>query len=570
MRSSSRLLLCAVLAAFAACKANPNSIKDQGGILKDKGASAKEKLKAVENLRKIGKIETVPALVAGLKTSPPKVKAEIAVALAELKDTSAMMPLAEAIELEAKPDADTANQKIAQALGDLGGKGAVPALLKLYAVTTNPYVKYDVLTALGRLGGDQAVPLLVGLAVDKAADAPLNKKAMTALSMIAPPEALPVFIKGLVFERGTVTVYPDASFGLFRLREKAWDAVLAILTKKDKATYDWAKEEKVPAGALVLKAADIEGALRDPRAVPVLIKLLKYTDENEALNATVPVKAQQSLGLMRAKAAIPALSEVLKTDGRDAAVLALTRIGDRATLPKLIACASNGDWNSREPCIQGVAAMGGKAEVKLFDGYLKDEPKKFMAECKAGAYGEGIECEKERDRVVEMRTTNLKGYKAALEVVAKCEDTKCIAAALSEKDPVAREKAAYTLLQKNDLETLPALLGAVKLPVKNGADMYARQAAVIAIDWMVGTNADARTKCKGDLNGLQAVVDQDSKIGANAESADTVKRLIDVIEHGREPQAAAPAADDAAAPPSDDSDDKPKKPVKKKGGKKGK
>ena len=75
MRSTSGLLLCGLLATLAGCKANPNSIKDQGAILKDKGASAKEKIKAVENLKKIGTNETVPALVAGLKSSSPKVKA---------------------------------------------------------------------------------------------------------------------------------------------------------------------------------------------------------------------------------------------------------------------------------------------------------------------------------------------------------------------------------------------------------------------------------------------------------------------------------------------------------------
>ncbi|MGC4113946.1 MAG: HEAT repeat domain-containing protein [Myxococcales bacterium] len=102
MRSTSRLVLLAALSvALASCKADPNSIKDQAKILKDKDAETKQKLRAVENLKKIGKSECVPVLVAGLKKNPPKVKAEIAAALVEFKEPTTIPAIAEALEARA-------------------------------------------------------------------------------------------------------------------------------------------------------------------------------------------------------------------------------------------------------------------------------------------------------------------------------------------------------------------------------------------------------------------------------------------------------------------------------------
>jgi len=154
--------------------------------------------------------------------------------------------------------------------------------------------------------------------------------------------------------------------------------------------------------------------------------------------------------------------------------------------------------------------------------------------------------------------------------VAACADTGCLSDALGSDDPVVREKACYAAVQKGDLEAVPALLGAIKRPAKEPGDMVARTAAVLATDWLIGTNAEARAKGRGEVKALKAQVEQDAKVGATAESAEELKRLIDVIEHGREPgpAAAAPAGDDpgeekkAPARPA-------ARPAKKKGGKRG-
>lgn len=562
MRSTSRLVFAVALAAaFASCKADPKSIKDQAKILKSKDAETKQKLRAVENLKKIGKSECVPVLVAGLKSNPPKVKAEIAAALVEFKEPTTIPAIADALELapsaKNQVDVDAANQKMAQALGEMGGKSAVPALLKLLDATQSNYVKFDVLNALGKIGGNEAVPRLTALALDEKAEAPFNKKAFTALSLIAPKEAMPLFLKGLFYQRGQLSMYADSAFGLFRLRPASSDAVLALMTGKDAETLAYAKEKKFQPAIVASITAQLAGHLRDPRMVGPLLRQLKYKDADPDMALVAQTAAVDALGRMRAKAAVGPLTELLKGEDRVKVADALGRIGDKSVLPKMVACAGAGNWISREPCIQGIVALGGKSEVRHFEAFIQAEPKKFLAECKAGDYGE-VDCDKERVRVTEERSKNLTSYRKALETVSACADTKCFADALASDDPVVREKAAYAVAEKGDLDALDALLASINRVPKAEADLVPRIAAVLAVDWMVGNKPDARAKIKPGVPLLQATIERDSKIAQNAESTEEIQRLIDVIQNGRELAAAPPGVEEAAV--ADDTEEKPPEP----------
>lgn len=550
MRSSSRLAVCgAILFALTSCKGDPNSIKDQAKILKNKKAELKQRLRAVENLEKIGKPEVVPALVAALPSAPPKLKGEIAEALAKFNEPTSIQPLAEALELapaKKQSEADAANQKMVQALATMGGKSAVPGLLKLLEASPSNYVKFDVLTALGKIGGTEAVPVLSKMALDDGIEAPFNKKAFTALSLIAPKEAIPVFMKGLFHNRGALSMYPDACFGLFKLRQEALDPVLALMNGKDQETLDYAKKKEIAAGTIATITAQVAGHLRDPRMAKILIKQLKYKDADELMTVMAQTAAVESLGRMRAKAAVPALVEMLKGEDRVKVVLALSRIGDRSVLPKLVECSTEGSWIGREACIQGVVALGGRAEAKAFDAMIKDEPKNFLAECKNGDYGE-VDCNKEKDQVNADRNKSLTSYKAALETVGKCAgatDSQCLIAALAHPDPVVREKAAYEAAFRRDQGALPALVGAILRPAKAEADLVPRVAAILAVDWLVGNDEVARSKIASEVPKLQELQAADSRISANAESAEEVQRLIDVIQRGR-----------SVAPPPDEPPD---------------
>ena len=561
MRSRSRLPLCVVLAALSlcACKADPSSVKDQAEILKSKDAETRQKLRAVENLKKIGKPECVPALVAGLKSSPPKVRAEIASALVGFKEPTTIPAIAASLELapatKKQAEVDGANQRIVQALGEMGGKSAVPALLGLFAGTQSNYVKFDVLNALGRIGGSEAVPMLTALALDETAEAPFNRKAFTALSLIAPQQAMPVFLKGLFHQRGALSMYADASFGLFRLRPASHDAVLDLMSGKDAQTLEFARSKQVPPAVVASISAQLAGHLRDPRMVAPLLKQLKYKDADPDLSLLAQSAAVEALGRMRARAAVPPLCELLSGEDRVKVVDALGRIGDRSVLPRLVTCAGQGNWISREPCIQGIVALGGKAEARHFDSFLKDEPQRFLAECKAGDYGE-VDCDKERVRVIEERGRSLKSYRAALETVSACQDAKCLAEALGSDDPVVREKAAYAAAEGGDLAALSALFGSINRPVKADADLVPRVAAVLAVDWMVAGKPEERAKLASELPALRATIERDSKIANNAESAEEIQRLIEVLENGRTVSPLS-APDERAAISSD----APKKPT---------
>ncbi|MGC4113947.1 MAG: HEAT repeat domain-containing protein [Myxococcales bacterium] len=445
---------------------------------------------------------------------------------------------------------------MAQALGEMGGKSAVPALLKLLDATPSNYVKFDVLNALGKIGGTEAVPRLTALALDEKAEAPFNKKAFTALSLIAPKDALPLFLKGLFYQRGALSMYADAAFGLFRLRPTSNDAVLGLLTGKDTETIKYAKEKKYQPAIIASISAQVAGHLRDPRMVGPLVRQLKYKDSDPDMALVAQTAAVEALGRMRARAAVGPLTELLKGEDRVKVADALGRIGDKSVLPKMVACAGQGNWISREPCIQGIVALGGKNEVRYFEGFIKEEPKKFMAECKAGDYGE-VDCDKERVRVTEERTKNLTSYRKALETVSACTDTQCFAGALASDDTVVREKAAYAVAEKGDLEALDALLASINRPVKAEADLVPRLAAVLAVDWMVGNKPDARAKIKGSIPLLQATIERDSKIAQNAESTEEIQRLVDVIQNGRDATAAPAGSEDTAAVDEPKGEDKP-------------
>lgn len=563
------LLALSLCLALACGKSDPNSVEDQVKVLTRKDASTKEKQKALEQLRKLGKKEAVPGLCNALQTASPKIKAEIASLLAELKDPAAAKPLADSLALvAASGEWDGSNEKIVRALSDLGDKSVVPTLLKLLEVTQSNFVKFEVLNALPRLGGEEAIPVLLKLAMDPEVEPPINKKAMAALAALKAPQALPLFLKGLYFQRGSMSLYPDAAYGLFRLRPASSDAVLALLNGKDKDTAAFAKEKEVPPAVFATVASQVAGHLQDKRMVPALVRQLHFKDADPDMALMAQTAAVESLGRMRARAAIPALVELLKGEDRVKVALALSRIGDKSVLAKLAACSTNGIWVSREGCIQGVVALGGKAEAKLFDGFIKEEPKRFLGECKQGIYGE-VDCDKERVRVVEERTKSLKAYQQALETVGRCEDAKCLAEALAHEDPVVREKAAYAAAQRKDPETLPALVAAITRPAKGEADLVPRVAAVLAVDWMVGDDAAAREKVKAELPALQALVEKDSRIAANAESCEEVQRLVDVIQNGRSPAIADAEPEPEAAGEEEAPAPKPvKKPAKK--GKRGK
>ncbi len=555
------VLSCLLLAALPGCKKNPNSVKDQAAALQSAKTSA-ERGKAIENLKRIasapgGSKDAVAALAKGLLGAKPKVKMEVTQALVDLKDPSTAVAIAGALDPTAGArggEVNAANEKLLRALGDLGEPSVAPAVVRFARESPDDRVKVEAIAALGKLRNPAAVPALVELATDEQQELSVNSRALQALAAINAPEALPAYFKMLFADRKGASFYFEAWQGLFRLREASFDRLLQLLNGRDKECSEIAAKHDLLPPALLGKAAEMEGDLQDPRAIPALEKLLAYTWRDKAhenLQETtarmVRQSAAEALGRLRARAAVDALADALETEeARDTHVTALARIGDPAVLPRLVACASTGHWGQRDACLQGLALMGGPAEAKLFDRFLKDEKGHFAKECKdAGNSPE--DCASQADKELESRARNANAYRAVISSLGSCSETACLEKGLRDADPVARQRAAYQLAQRGAVDSVPALLAAVREPLKTDADAHPRVAAVLAAEWLVERDPAARARFRGEVPELQKLIESESGKVAGRNTVEDLRRLVDLLENGRStPSSAGPAA--AAAP----------------------
>jgi HEAT repeat protein len=539
MRSLSVAVCAVLLLSLPACKnPDPKSVEDQIEVLKE-AKSTRLKLKAVENLRAIGKKEAVPGLIEVLKDANPEVKAAIAKVLGELKDPSAVQALSDAIDYsigsgsdKMTQDGNTANKEITRALGDLNDKAAVKPVMKLLKVTKDNYVRIEAITALGRLKDPQAVPLLSDVATDERLETFINKKAILALAEINDPQSLPAYLKMLFAERRGVSFYPESAFGIFKLGGAANDTILSVLKDENKELAEWAKERGVLKPAIYAKAAQIESDLQDRRSIPSLMKLLKYEDDNPAYKLFVRMAAADSLGRMRATEAVGPISAMLdeeEANARSAYMRALVQIGDKTVVGKLVSCSQKGNWSAREFCMLGLALLGGQKEIKSLEGFLAAEPKLFVVECERGDYGD-VDCAAEKTKNVEARSKSITAYKKVLETISACNDNKCLESALTNAEPIVRERAAYELGRRKASESVGALIEAVKRPVKDVVDLNPRFAAICAVDWITAGDSAAMAKARPEASALEAQVEKDRDNVLTQKIAEEVKRLAVKLE----------------------------------------
>jgi len=534
-------VVCAVLLLSPGCKKpDPNSIEDQLEILKEE-KSLKKRLKAVENLKRIGKKEAVPGLIEVLKDAPVSLRAEIAAVLGSLKDPSAVQPLVDAIDFAAgggsdkmSKEANAANKEIARALGDLGDRSAVKPLVRLLRNGKDDFVRIEAISALGILKDPEAVGPLSEAATDETIPTLLNKKAIMALAAIAHPDALPVFLKMAFYERGG-SFYPESAFGVFMLGDAAKDRVLQLLKGQDKELSAFAKKHNIIPAALYAKATQMEADLQDPRAIPVLLNLLKYKDADDAAQMFVRTGAADTLGRMRSKEAVAPLAAMLEAEEmptvRATYARALAMIGASEAVPKMVGCTRKGIWESRQACAVGLVQVGGQSEVPVFDALVKEEGGRFDSDCREGLYGEDVDCKAVRKENVEAREKLLRSQKEMLATVAACSDTACWQKLLSHAEPAVRERAALELGRAGGVSAVDPLLQAIKQTIAREADVPARVAAICALDWVTQDDAAAKTRAKGEIPALEALVEKDSQSMMTQRSAEEVKRLA--IKLGR-------------------------------------
>lgn len=466
MRHAAALAACLALAACG-------SPDDAGGWAKRAAARSRldEKLAAIAEVRKAkgDRAPAVPHLVSVLSDAGahPKARAEAAVALGEIGDPSAVPALVAAANPDAKDrDAMDANRRVADALGMLRAREAVPVLQRLVA-SPDAFTQVAAIDALGRVGDPAAVDTLVAAATGAGVEPFTARKALLALGRIGDARAKDAVLRMLFEERPGVSFFPEAAFAAVQIGRPMAAPLLAVLEGRDDRLAAWAKERGVVAGALYAKSAQLLGDVGGPEVVPALVRKLGYQDADPALAMYVRVFAAESLGRLRAREAVRPLAELVlrekDPDVRDRYCDALARIGDRAALPPLEAAAATGGWDLREGPLTAVSRLGGEAERPL------------VVAARTRECGGGCPAPVEAAYAAML---------ARLDAAKACADVACWAARLADPSAAVRDRAALEVGRAGGAAQAEALADAVVRPVDGDADLAARYHAVLALSWI--------------------------------------------------------------------------------------
>ncbi|WP_242339918.1 MULTISPECIES: HEAT repeat domain-containing protein [Anaeromyxobacter] len=483
------------LPAVAACLllAACGSPSDPAGWAKRAASRSRldEKLDALSHVRKApgDRAAAVPYLVEVLAQAP-RARAEAAVALGEIGDSRAAAPLLAALD-PAPKDRDTvdANRRIAEALGALRAREAVPALKQLTA-SSDGYTQVAAVDALGRIGDPSAVDTLVKIATGDGVEPFTAKKALLALGSIADPRAGKAVLRMLFDERPGVSFFPEAAFAAYQIGPPMAAPLIAVLEGRDAELAGWARQRGVVQGALYAKSAQLLGDVAGAEAVPALVQKLSYQDADPRLALYVRVFAAESLGRMRAREAVRPLADLVARerdpDVRDRYCDALSRIGDAGAVPALRSAASSQDARLRDAALATLSRLGGASERSVVEAAAQ---RVCAAGCDAG------------------REAAFKGMLARLDAAAACGgDASCWTGKLADPSAAVRDRAALEVGRAGGAKQAAALADALVRPVEQDADLAARYHAVLGLGWIASreplgaAGADLAAKIDGMIS----------------------------------------------------------------------
>ncbi|MBU8894375.1 HEAT repeat domain-containing protein [Corallococcus sp. M34] len=525
-RSFVALCLSVSFLALVGCKKDP-ATPDYWEEYLARIRRADDRVRLIESMRSSGKANAsfLPMLHAQLAAEhKPEVKGALARALADVHDVSSVEPLKAALDPSATDaSAQLANKELVAALGRIGDRSAVPALIPFLRSKDN-YTRIEAVQVLGAMKSPEAVEPLIQLATDEATEPFLNRKAIEALGQIGDARAVPVLLRMLTKERHGVSFYVESSFALFQLGAPAADALLPALEGKDAELVSWAQGQGINPASYAMKAAQVLGDLRDHRAVEPLVRQLGYTHADPRIQAMVRMQAADALGRMRATEAVkPLAALVLEPDPtvRRTYVRALTLLGGRDALPALEKAASTGDWYAREVAVKGLAMLGDARERPLLDKLAAGEAARTATECKQA---EETGCDNPA-ALGKKRSDALVGYAQLLEAGQACtQDAGCWTQRL--------EKANGALLERTALELGRSGAPASVTPLASRLgerDTEARSAVIQAVDWLVETPATAK-QARSTLPALRKQLDDERGnthlVGVNED----LRRLVVKLE----------------------------------------
>ncbi|HEX9051663.1 MAG TPA: HEAT repeat domain-containing protein [Anaeromyxobacter sp.] len=487
--------LTAFVAAAALALAGCGNPKDPEGWAKRAASRSRldEKLQALGEVRKApgDRKAAVPALVEIVKDpgTHPRARAEAAVALGEIGDPAAIPALLAAANPAAtERDAMELNRHVADALGELRAREAVPVLKSL---TSSPdgFTQVAAVDALGKIGDPAAVDTLVAIATGERIEPFTAKKALLALGRIGDARAGPPVMQMLFEERPGVSFFPEAAFAVVEIGPPMSAPLLAVLEGKDEKLAAWAREHRVVPGALYAKSAQLLGDVGGPDAVPPLVKKLSYQDSDAGIATYVRVFAAESLGRLRARDAARPLAELAARekdpDVRDRYCDALARIGDPDIVPVLrSAAAAAPSWELREGPLVALSRLGGEPERKVVDEARAKQCARGCAPAVEAAY---------------------EAMRARLDAAKACANAACWAGKLGDASAAVRDRAALEVGRAGGAAQAGALGDAIVRPVSNEGDLAARYHAVLALTWISAreklgkAGADAAAKIEAML-----------------------------------------------------------------------
>lgn len=392
--------------------------------------------RAIDNIKEIDdkKVEPVLLEVFQAQTTRPEHRERIAEIFDKWKTKEAVKPMIAAIDFTVGPNKDgrkakrtnRANQKIASALGSIGDKQAVPALLRLVKVTKEANVRRSAIRALGELKATSAVDELLKLSEDPNTHRIIRMNAIYALGEIGDPKAVDSLILSLY--RDKAFFFFQAGLALVKIGEPAIDPLVQTMFGKNAEVKKLNEQNvEVLAGAMESNAAKVLGDIGSPKAVEPLMqmveKIKKWEDEtNQMLVMTRLITALGTIGDERAlKVPVDFLDKEF-WDVRMVCANAINAISDRSAVEALFKHATGGEHpRTRAPLIEAIGNLATDEALPKLKEMQKTQ----------------------RDVTV---TEALKESIKRLEAHKHCkQDVSCWIGKLKDPQSAVREKAAYEL-----------------------------------------------------------------------------------------------------------------------------
>lgn len=482
--------------------------------------------KMLDLLRKVGRPEGAPVWNMALELDGSAgARTKVMTALDGIKKSKADGSVEKIVELfeeiiatpsldDSKTDSGKVRLMMAETLGALGDKRAVPVLIKAMEQTTEKQpvaVHRAAAKALGRIGDPSAVDALLTVTF-RVADAPTStnigirsKQALAAIGEPAVPKVLEMLrgdhvkVQELAAKNGVPQpVIQQTAAGILGAMGavSAVDDLVGFMPTEDCQPPDPKKkdeepdEEAVNAAGLRAVIANALGFIGDPKASDALCGCVVATDNPGDL---FPI--MESLGRIGGEKAVSCLNEVIKSGEYDTEIV----LADAKYTPR---------WDAGRFAILA-AAPEQIASIKEAMATNKDAKVK----------------------------SELAKWDAGLTLVETCKaDAACYEKALGDVDAdwFAREKAAFEVarLKKGDVAAAEAISRAFK--VRNPD-------ARISMAWLPMRMLERGTECGACVDALQGVLDSE-KGSMDAKFQASVLRARETMAGlrpaGTEPEAA--------------------------------